>query len=513
MADGDDTLPSVQDLYDEAACGLLLTGRDGTICRVNRTFCHWIGYAEGELVGKRRMQDLLTMGGRIFHQTHWTPLLQIQGSIAEMKLDMVHRDGHTIPMMINVVRRHNAAGIFDNIAAAVAEDRHKYERELLRARKHAEDLLVKEQEAQQALALAQARLRLALESAQLFVWDIDPATGERRYEEDVARLLGYSIQRTLSPMEYAAAIHPDDRAMEALAYAQALDAAGQAYRCVYRLMGIDGMQRTVSSSGRGFFDADGKLLQFVGVLHDVTEISRQRATAEDRALFAEQMVGIVSHDLRNPLSAIQMGAQLLIRREPLPNQLRAIGYITNSANRAQRLIEDLLDFTQARVGRGLSVSPSLIDLHKVVADSLEELALAFPERTLQHIRVGDGECAGDADRIVQLIGNLVANAVAYGASGRPIEITSRIGADAFVVTVHNEGTPVPANMLGVLFEPMIRATDGNNAGRSVGLGLFIVREIARAHGGGVSVDSSAGNGTRFTASFPRTSGSAQHDVR
>jgi sigma-B regulation protein RsbU (phosphoserine phosphatase) len=161
MTDDDQPPLTADELFEHAPCGLLVTSRDGTIRRANATFCDWIGYPAHELVGKRKLQDLLTMGGRIFHQTHWAPLLHMQGSIAEVKLDLVHRQGHSIPMMLNAVRRLNGQHLRHEIAVFVAEDRHQYERELLLARKRAEELVAKEQQAQQSLLLAQAELSRA----------------------------------------------------------------------------------------------------------------------------------------------------------------------------------------------------------------------------------------------------------------------------------------------------------------------------------------------------------------
>jgi sigma-B regulation protein RsbU (phosphoserine phosphatase) len=100
--------------------------------------------------------------------------------------------------------------------------------------------------------------------------------------------------------------------------------------------------------------------------------------AEDRALFAEQMIGIVSHDLRTPLSVIRLSAHVLGMGELSSNQLGALGRLSNSVSRANRLIVDLLDFTQARLGRGLQVSLKPLDLHAVVADCVDDLRLAFP---------------------------------------------------------------------------------------------------------------------------------------
>ena len=375
-------------LYDEAPCGLLVTSRNGLILRANATFCRWIGMEGEGLVGHRRLQDLLTMGGRIFHQTHWTPLLQLQGSIAEVKLDLLHLQGHTFPVLMNAVRRGSGDSVTHEVAVFVAEDRHKYERELLNARQRAEDLLRQHRQAQQALVLAQA------------------------------------------------------------------------------------------------------------------EINRQHAAAQDRALFAEQMVGIVSHDLRNPLSAIQMSAHLLERGELTASQRTVLGRIQNSGGRAQRLIADLLDFTQARIGEGLALTCTQINLHQLVSDSVEELAVAFPGRELVHLRSGDGVCDVDADRLIQLIGNLVGNAVAYGAVNRPVQVTSAFTPEGVEVSVHNEGVPIPPELQASLFEPMVRGASRIGS-HGVGLGLFIVREIARAHGGDVTVRSAPDDGTTFTARFPR----------
>ena len=145
-------------LYEHAPCGLLVTGPEGTIRRVNATFCSWTGYEPEALVGQRKLQDLLNMGGRIFHQTHWTPLLQMQGSVAEVKLDIIHRDGHAIPMVMNATRRSSGEHLHHEIALFIVQDRHKYEYELLVARKRAEELAEKEQQAQQQLQLAQAEI-------------------------------------------------------------------------------------------------------------------------------------------------------------------------------------------------------------------------------------------------------------------------------------------------------------------------------------------------------------------
>ncbi|MFS8063323.1 MAG: ATP-binding protein [Luteimonas sp.] len=496
-------LPDWAALYDEAACGLLLTDPDGTIRLANRTFCRAIGVDPEALVGKRRFQELLSMGGRIFHQTHWAPLLHIQGSVAEVKLDLVHRDGRQIPMVMNALRRTHGAVQFHELSLFVAEDRNTYERELMRARKRAEQLMDEHRRAHEAQALAEARLRTALEAGSLYVWEVDPDTGERSFDRGVAFLLGRDSPGDVEVEAYRDAVEPDDLAPAMQAFSRMLESPDRTYRSTYRLNGEDGVQRTVLATARPVLHANGTVRRIVGVLQDITELSQQRAAAEDRALFAEQMVGIVSHDLRNPLSTIRMGTQLMEMAGLAPLQVQVMGNIQRAVARAQRLISDLLDFTIARIGQGLTVSVQPIDLHALVAAHVAELAMAQPTRQIVHRRLGEGSASGDADRLFQLIDNLVANAVAYGSAAAPITVASDIAPGWFSIAVHNHGPAIPAALLPTLFQPMVRGTDMASGNRSVGLGLFIVSEIAKAHGGEVRIDSTDADGTTFTVVIPR----------
>ncbi|WP_031363227.1 ATP-binding protein [Caballeronia sordidicola] len=150
-------LSSIDEAFERAPCGLLATTVDGMIVRVNSTFCGWVGYQAQELLEKRRIQDLLTIGGKVFHQTHWAPLLQMQRSVAEVKVDMIHRDGQKVPMLINAARRRHGDVEYNEFAVLVVIDRHQYERELLRAREKAEVALEEKRVAEEALREADRR--------------------------------------------------------------------------------------------------------------------------------------------------------------------------------------------------------------------------------------------------------------------------------------------------------------------------------------------------------------------
>jgi PAS domain S-box-containing protein len=147
--------PQVDDPIDrwgEAPCGLFVATDSGKFVAVNTTFCKWLGYDGADLVGAKRFQELLPMGARVFLQTHWTPLMQMQGSVSEVQLDFIRRDGTRIPMMLTAIRRVRDGVIHDEVAALVASDRKLYERELLAARSKAEAAAIE-------LKVADSRLR------------------------------------------------------------------------------------------------------------------------------------------------------------------------------------------------------------------------------------------------------------------------------------------------------------------------------------------------------------------
>jgi sigma-B regulation protein RsbU (phosphoserine phosphatase) len=199
-----------------------------------------------------------------------------------------------------------------------------------------------------------------------------------------------------------------------------------------------------------------------------------------------------------------MGTQVMEMAGLAPTQVQVMGNIQRAIARAQRLISDLLDFTVARIGQGITINVQPIDLHVLVSAHVDELALAHPSRGIVHRQLGEGRATGDTDRLFQLVGNLVSNAVAYGSATSAITVTSKVAPSEFSIAVHNHGPAIPATVLPTLFQPMVRGTDIASVNRSVGLGLFIVSEIAKAHGGEVHVDSTDADGTTFTVVIPRS---------
>ena len=246
---------------------------------------------------------------------------------------------------------------------------------------------------------------------------------------------------------------------------------------------------------------------------DVTSHVRLRQEAETlatklrhRADFEQQLIGIVSHDLRNPLHAILLGASFLLGTEELDaDSAKAVTLINNSAERASRMIRDLLDFTQGRLGGGIAIEPRAAQLHELTQGVLDEVQASYAERELRVRRAGDGQGKWDPDRLGQVVQNLVTNALKYSPDDTAVEVETR-GEEGFVtLTVHNQGAPIAQEARATLFEPMQRGSgEADRAGRSIGLGLYIVKHLVEAHGGAIQVESSAEAGTTFTVRLPRS---------
>ncbi len=238
---------------------------------------------------------------------------------------------------------------------------------------------------------------------------------------------------------------------------------------------------------------------------------RERERARDLEL-QQQLMGIVGHDLRSPLSAITTSAQLLLRSGDLPERRRgAVERITGSARRMERMIRDLLDFARARAGAGIPLAPRPTDAAAVCRRVVEELRAEYPGRVVECREEGDVSGVWDPDRLEQLVTPLVSNGLRYGAAGAPVRVSARGARDGVEIEVHNDGKPIAPELREHLFEPYRRGGDGG--WRSVGLGLFIVRTVAEAHRATIEVRSAEGEGTTFRVHLPRHRDAAPGEAR
>jgi PAS domain S-box-containing protein len=254
---------------------------------------------------------------------------------------------------------------------------------------------------------------------------------------------------------------------------------------------------------------------YVALIQDITvqralEAERERLAAqrsevlERQAQFEKQLIGIVSHDLRTPLNVISLSSARLARDDELSaGATKNVVRIQNAVHRAVRLVADLLDFTQARLGGGIPIERRATDVHALLDSLVTELEAAFPERRVECVYEGEGQGAWDPERITQLAQNLITNALKYSPEDSVVKVSTQRAADAISLRVHNLGAPIPTAQLTEIFEPLQRGHEHiDRVTRSVGLGLYIVKQIVEAHRGSVQVESSQDEGTTFVVSLP-----------
>ncbi|HLL23625.1 MAG TPA: GAF domain-containing protein [Kofleriaceae bacterium] len=228
----------------------------------------------------------------------------------------------------------------------------------------------------------------------------------------------------------------------------------------------------------------------------VAELER---TIRDNELFA----GVLAHDLRNPLAAIMTAAQLAVMHGDAASEHinKPMARILSATERMSRMIEQLLDFTRARHGDGIEVRPQPTSLADITRQAVGELELVHAQRTFALEVHGEHHGVWDPDRLLQAVSNLVANACRHGAAGSAIKLTIDGNAPKTVaLTVHNAGAISPS-LLPHIFEPFRGRVRRNGDG--LGLGLYIVRAIVRAHLGTVDVHSNEADGTTFIVQLPR----------
>ncbi|WP_053116835.1 sensor histidine kinase KdpD [Pseudomonas sp. P1.31] len=238
------------------------------------------------------------------------------------------------------------------------------------------------------------------------------------------------------------------------------------------------------------------------------------ALAESTAAYAEQVnrsrdifLAILGHDLRAPLQAVSMSTELLLRKAALEGDALACAHnIKRGARHLAAMVSDLLELVRSRLGKSLPINPTSMDLADAARAAIAEASAGNPQ-CLPVLNIhGDMSGNWDAGRIDQLLQNLIGNALQHGSNTQQVTLTLQDEADAVCLSVHNFGTPIPEDALGTIFDPLVRSADEElgQPSTSLGLGLFIVREVVNAHGGTIEVSSSEADGTRFSVVLPRT---------
>lgn len=240
-----------------------------------------------------------------------------------------------------------------------------------------------------------------------------------------------------------------------------------------------------------------------------------QALAESVLTFSNQgkrsrdtFLAILGHDLRSPLAAIALASDVLARKQPAPEELKQIGaHLRRSASTMTTMVNDLLEFARLQIGGLIPIAATMMDISPVCADAVDDARAAHPDCSFELTLAGELSCNADAARLQQLFSNLLNNAAQYSTPGETVRLVATGSNDAVIVQVCNLGSIIPEAAIGSIFEALVQLdADSNDRGRpstSVGLGLYVAREITLAHGGSIEVSSSQEAGTMFTVRFPK----------
>lgn len=299
------------------------------------------------------------------------------------------------------------------------------------------------------------------------------------------------------PGPSAAETHADFRMMAGFA----IDAMITEYRALRA-----SVLKIWSESGGGTSPADMKdLTRFNEAIDQAIAESVGRYTRQTKKS-TDLFIGILGHDIRNPLGTILMAAEVLVRSGQLG--AKAAAPIVNSAVRINHIIEQVVDFTRAQAEGVMPIVRTPGNLADQLFKVVQETQVRYPARTLQLRSAGNFEGSWDEGRIGQLLSNLLGNAFLYGARDSAVTVELSSTQKEVMFSVHNDGPPIPDTDINRIFQPLARGSANDTGGErrepsGLGLGLYICREIVLSHGGTLEVDSTAEKGTTFSVSLPR----------
>ena len=350
----------------------------------------------------------------------------------------------------------------------------------------------------QQLRHSEARFRVALEHANISVFETDL---DLRFRWGYNSMLGLPdgpmIGRTLSDVVGPEVGGEMDRLKRRVI--QTGEGARRGFSAA-----VDGKRRHLTVRYEPLRDGD-EIVGLTGATIDVTELKEAEEALERELAFRERMMGILGHDLRNPVSAVLGLVGLVSNDSGLGDRARKqLGGIEQAARRMNEMIGTLLDFTRLRFHGSLPVAMEDVDLDHLVRTVMAELQAAYRQREIELSASGNLRGRWDPGRIAQLFSNLAVNALSHGALESPVRVALAEEGEAVRLSVSNRGPVIPPQLVDRLFEPFQQgATEAGAERRGLGLGLFIVREIVRAHSGKIDVRS-GDDLTTFAVTLPRT---------
>jgi signal transduction histidine kinase len=314
------------------------------------------------------------------------------------------------------------------------------------------------------------------------------------YTVPVPQNLNVASRNPADPVEQLAAAHVKVRIDSGFDLAQIISEYCALRACVLRLW---------QEQAPNDFNSGGAEISRFDELVDEHITAAVVSYKERESQYRDRFLGILGHDLRNPINAISSGATHLATQGLNERQLKTLARIQNSTRRLSAMVNDIVDFARGRLGSPMPIVTALVNLSVVVSEIVNEVQLANPGCAIDFEAEPAVDGEWDTERLKQLIANLLINAVQHG-TGERVKVTVTSDGSSAVIEVHNRSPVIPPDLLATIFEPMVRGS-ANQDGSGLGLGLFIAREIVSAHHGTIAVNSAEDTGTTFVVRLPRHS--------
>jgi PAS domain S-box-containing protein len=494
---------SVEELYEMAPCGYLTTAIDGRIAKINRTLTEWLGYEREELLGGKRFVDLLTVGGRMFYETHFNLLLRMQQSVDEIALDLVCNDGRVLPVLINARQKRSVDDepLLNRFTVFNSSERRMYERDLLAAR----DLY--------QTTLASIGDGVVTTNATGRVTFLNPVAEELSGWKTEAAA-GKPIEEVLILRHESTATTVENPITHALRDGVTVGLANHTV-----LISKDGREIPIDDSASPVRDSNGSVVGGVLVFRDIT-VQREAAKAlrkahevlqassaelrrsnEDLSQFAH----VASHDLRSPLNTVIQFSQLLERQysDTLNNGggRELLTFVVDAAQRMRRLIDDLL--TYAGVTGSVLSPPAPIDANIPIRTAIANLQSQVEESGATVTYDALPFIPVDETHLVQLFQNLIGNAIKYRADVAPrVHISSSEDSENWLFACADNGLGIQPAYHQQIFDAFKRLHGTERPGS--GIGLAVCKRIVERFRGRIWVESQgAEHGSTFFFTFPK----------
>jgi PAS domain S-box-containing protein len=467
-------------IYESNMVGLAFANFSGDVFEANDYMLSLMGFTPQDLKEGRINWIRLTPPEYLTHDQRAFVEMKARGTCKPFEQPLIRKDGRQVWVMVT---------------AAFVDDRQSRYIALMID-------ITERRRISEALLDSERKMRLINNLIPQVIWTVTPDGVPGHFNQNWYRYTGFSPDKPWN-VRWDEIVHPEDIDEVAQRWRE-VQRTGEPFSAEFRFKRFDGTYRWFLARAEPMRDATGKIVEWFGTSTEIDDQKRALQLSEEEQRLREQFVSMLSHDLRNPLSAAMATAQIIARMPGDPERVGGLAQrIFEDLGRANKMIQDLLDVNRIRAGKPLPVQIERCDLVRIAERACSDLSAIHGDRfKLRMPRSLEGYWS--ARDLHRLLDNLLVNAVKYGRTDTPVEVALRDDGTTVEISVHNEGKSISPEDLARLFKPFVR-TGSAQGGKSQGwgIGLTVVRGVAQAHAGRVEVESAPGAGTTFRVTLPK----------